>query len=105
MCSSTLCQHPHSPPLRLNSPPVSSVFCNTSEGFPPTERLSRLDVVKALFHSLANRSMAYTYRHVIGLTLFGSEVKRSCDLTELFVNFQVWLCRSPPLFSFHSTCA
>ena len=66
-----------------------AVFCNTSEGFPPTECLSRLDVVKALFHALANRSMAYTYKHVIGLTLFGSDVRQTCDLTELFVNFQV----------------
>jgi hypothetical protein len=63
------------------------VFCNTDVGFPPSPPFSRLDVVKALFHALANRSMAYTYRHVIGLTLFASDVTRTCDLTELFVNF------------------
>ena len=32
--------------------------------------------------------MAYHLPHLIGLTMFGSEVTQSCELTELFVNFQ-----------------
>ncbi len=67
-----------------------AVFVNTAEGHPPTQQLSRLDCVKQLFHAFANRSMAYQYAHVIGLTLFGSDVVMSCEATELFVHFQVW---------------
>ena len=38
--------------------------------------------------------MAYRYPHVIGLTLFGDSAVRSCELTELFVNFQAHIDRA-----------
>ena len=58
------------------------------------EPLTRLGAVSAFFHAFANRSMAYRYPHVIGLTLFGDTAKRSCELTELFVNFQAHIDRA-----------
>ena len=64
------------------------------QGLPPMEPLTRLGAVSAFFHAFANRSMAYRYPHVIGLTLFGDTAKRSCELTELFVNFQAHIDRA-----------
>jgi len=58
--------------------------------------MTRLGAVKQFFHAFANRSMAYRYPHVIGLTLFGNAAKRSCELTELFVNFQAHIDRAEP---------
>ena len=49
----------------------------------------RLNAVKELFHAFANRSMAYDHPHVIGLTLFGTEVTVASEVTELFESFKV----------------
>ncbi|XP_065835782.1 uncharacterized protein [Oscarella lobularis] len=48
----------------------------------------RLNAVKELFHAFANRSMAYDHPHVIGLTLFGTEVTVASEVTELFESFK-----------------
>ena len=50
--------------------------------------LSRLDIVKELFKTFADRSMAYNYHHVIGLTLFNEEVEVVSSVSEEFVLFQ-----------------
>ena len=53
-----------------------------------TVQLNRMDTVKQLFHAYANRSMAYNLPHVVGLTLFGSEIKVACPLTEAYESFK-----------------
>ena len=53
-----------------------------------TVQLNRIDTVKQLFHAYANRSMAYNLPHVVGLTLFGSEVQVACPLTEAYESFK-----------------
>eukprot|EP00118_Oscarella_pearsei_P023373 m.279389 g.279389 ORF g.279389 m.279389 type:complete len:667 (+) comp40623_c0_seq3:1198-3198(+) len=50
--------------------------------------MSRISAVKQLFHAFANRSMAYNYPHVIGLTLFGSTVSVVSEVSELFESFK-----------------
>ena len=50
--------------------------------------LSRLDIVKELFKTFADRSMAYNYHHVIGLTLFNESVEVVSNVSEAFVLFQ-----------------
>ena len=50
--------------------------------------LSRLDIVKELFKTFADRSMAYNYHHVIGLTLFNEDVEVVSNVSEAFVLFQ-----------------
>jgi ubiquitin-conjugating enzyme E2 D/E len=50
--------------------------------------MTRIGAVKQLFHAFANRSMAYNYSHVIGLTLFGSTVKVVSKVSELFESFK-----------------
>ena len=50
--------------------------------------LSRLDIVKELFKTFADRSMAYNYHHVIGLTLFHGHVEVVSNVSEAFVHFQ-----------------
>ena len=50
--------------------------------------LSRLDVVKELFKTFADRSMAYNYHHVIGLTLFSGGVQVVSSVSEEFALFQ-----------------
>ena len=50
--------------------------------------LSRLDIVKELFKTFADRSMAYNYHHVIGLTLFDEDVEVVSSVSEEFVLFQ-----------------
>ena len=50
--------------------------------------LSRLDIVKELFKTFADRSMAYNYHHVIGLTLFNEKVEVVSSVSEEFVLFQ-----------------
>ena len=50
--------------------------------------LSRLDIVKELFKTFADRSMAYNYHHVIGLTLFNKQVEVVSSVSEEFVHFQ-----------------
>ena len=66
----------------------------TVQGREPVQPLTRLGAVAQFFHAFANRSMAYRYPHVIGLTLFGDSAVRSCELTELFVNFQAHIDRA-----------
>ena len=50
--------------------------------------MSRLDIVKELFKTFADRSMAYNYHHVIGLTLFNESVEVVSSVSEEFVLFQ-----------------
>ena len=50
--------------------------------------MSRLDIVKELFKTFADRSMAYNYHHVIGLTLFNRSVEVVSSVSEEFVLFQ-----------------
>ena len=50
--------------------------------------MSRLDIVKELFKTFADRSMAYNYHHVIGLTLFNTSVEVVSSVSEVFVLFQ-----------------
>ena len=50
--------------------------------------LSCLDIVKELFKTFADRSMAYNYHHVIGLTLFHGHVEVVSNVSEAFVHFQ-----------------
>ena len=50
--------------------------------------LSRLDIVKELFKTFADRSMAYNYHHIIGLTLFNEKVEVVSSVSEEFVLFQ-----------------
>uniref|UniRef100_A0A0G4HFP5 UBC core domain-containing protein n=1 Tax=Chromera velia CCMP2878 TaxID=1169474 RepID=A0A0G4HFP5_9ALVE len=50
--------------------------------------LSRLQVVKQLFHAFVNRSEAYALPHSLGLVLFGSEAEVTCPLTPLFEDFK-----------------
>ena len=50
--------------------------------------LSRLDIVKELFKTFADRSIAYNYHHVIGLTVFSKNLEVISLASEAFVHFQ-----------------
>ena len=52
------------------------------------KKLSRMDVVKQLFHAFINRSCAYDYPNHIGLLLFGSDIDLTCPLTPLYEAFR-----------------
>ena len=51
-------------------------------------KMTRLTIVKELFKTFADRSMAYNYHHVIGLTLFAETVTVISYVSESFVLFQ-----------------
>lgn len=50
--------------------------------------ISRLSVVQELFKTFADRSMAYNYHHVIGLTLFSETISVISFASESFAFFQ-----------------
>lgn len=52
------------------------------------EKLKRLHAAQATFHAFINRTEAYDYDHLIGLTLFSSSVKNSVKMTQLFSPFR-----------------
>jgi hypothetical protein len=52
------------------------------------QKLKRIDAAQALFHAFVNRTEAYDYAHLIGLTLFGSNVSNVCKFTQLFTPFR-----------------
>jgi len=52
------------------------------------DKLSRMSVVKQLFHAFINRSQAYDFANHIGLILFGSRVDLACGLTPLYERFR-----------------
>ena len=58
-----------------------TLFLSTRAG------VTRLDAVKGMFSLFADRSIAYEYHHVVGLTLFNSTVQRVCPLTDAFESF------------------
>ncbi|XP_006822902.1 uncharacterized protein LOC102801139 [Saccoglossus kowalevskii] len=47
-------------------------------------QMSKLDAIKNLFHAFADRSMAYNFRHVIGLTTFNCTPHVEDKCTEAF---------------------
>ena len=53
--------------------------------------VTRLGAVKQLFHAFANRTMAYNLFHVIGLTVFATQVNCVSKVTELFEQFQEYV--------------
>jgi hypothetical protein len=53
-----------------------------------SKKLTRLQTVQQLFHSLVNRTEAYDHPHRIALVLFGSEVSLACGFTPLFDKFK-----------------
>ena len=55
------------------------------------DKLKRIHVVKELFKTFADRSMAYNYHHVIGLTVFSKSVEVISFVSEAFVHFQAAL--------------
>ena len=55
------------------------------------DRFKRIDIVKELFKTFADRSMAYNYHHVIGLTVFSKTVEVISFASEAFVHFQAAL--------------
>lgn len=52
------------------------------------DKLKRLDTAQALFHAWINRTEAYDYAHLIGLTLFSSSVQNKVKFTPLFSPFR-----------------
>eukprot|EP01114_Cavostelium_apophysatum_P017000 TRINITY_DN4954_c0_g2_i1.p1 TRINITY_DN4954_c0_g2~~TRINITY_DN4954_c0_g2_i1.p1 ORF type:complete len:1204 (-),score=253.03 TRINITY_DN4954_c0_g2_i1:310-3393(-) len=53
-----------------------------------SKKLSRIDIVRQLFHAFINRSQAYNYPTQIGLTLFSTNVREVCKITPLFEVFR-----------------
>lgn len=53
-----------------------------------SESITRLNAVKQLFHAFANRTMAYNLFHVVGLTVFSTDVSCISKVTELFEQFK-----------------
>nr|XP_014353347.1 PREDICTED: uncharacterized protein LOC102365633 [Latimeria chalumnae] len=61
----------------------------TETSFDKDTTLSRLVAVKQLFEAFSNRSMAYSFNHVVGLITFGGSAKfihNFCNDFERFVN-------------------
>nr|XP_006813299.1 PREDICTED: uncharacterized protein LOC102802880 [Saccoglossus kowalevskii] len=52
------------------------------------ETMKRIDSIKQLFHAFANRSMAYNFAHIIGLTEFSSAVTVVDKCNESFEHFK-----------------
>ena len=52
------------------------------------EKFRRIHIVKELFKTFADRSIAYNYHHVIGLTVFSRSVEVISCASEAFVHFQ-----------------
>ena len=50
--------------------------------------LSRLDCSKQLFQNFINRAQAYNFPSQMGLVIFGTDVKKACDLTGLIESFR-----------------
>lgn len=50
--------------------------------------LSRLDVVKKLFDSFINRSIAYSFNTAIGLMSFGNDHQMECEMTPFYESFR-----------------
>jgi Mg-chelatase subunit ChlD len=50
--------------------------------------LNRLGGVKSFFSAFADRTMAYSFRHVISLITFQSTIEVQTDFTEMFVQFK-----------------
>jgi hypothetical protein len=57
-------------------------------GSESSAKLTRMQTVKQLFHAFINRTQAYDMNHVIGLMLFGSEVKEKQALTPILEDFR-----------------
>ena len=55
------------------------------------DKFRRIHIVKELFKTFADRSMAYNYHHVIGLTVFSKTVEVISFASEAFVHFQAAL--------------
>lgn len=85
------------PSLLMLLLPVWIISCNCIV----SGTMTRIGAVKQLFHAFANRSMAYNYPHVIGLTLFGSSVKVVSKVSELFESFKVNMFHSTDWWCHH----
>jgi hypothetical protein len=57
-------------------------------------RLSRIETTKQLFHAFVNRCQAYNIPNQLGLILFSTAVRRSCEMTRLFEKFREHVDRS-----------
>lgn len=67
---------------------AASLEVLTPRGAAAVTPLPRIDTVKQLFVAYANRSIAYDFPHVIGLTTFGTKVECVRKLTEAFESFK-----------------
>ncbi|CAN0410801.1 unnamed protein product, partial [Lampetra fluviatilis] len=50
--------------------------------------MTRIDAIKQLFHAFANRSMAYDFHHIVGLTTFGNGVEVVGKFVDVLENFK-----------------
>ncbi len=55
---------------------------------PKPTSLSRLEIVKQLFHAFINRSQAYDYPIHIGLQTFATDIELRCPMTPFYENFR-----------------
>ena len=80
------------PPEVITRPPEEAIIVLLDVSWSMDEEyehgMTRLQAVKQLFHAFANRSMAYNLHNVIGLTLFATDIKVHCRVTELFERFK-----------------
>ena len=79
----------------ISHPPKEAIIVildrSTSMKANTFDRFKRIHVVKELFKTFADRSMAYNYHHVIGLTVFSKKVEVISFALEAFVHFQAAL--------------
>ena len=65
-----------------------SVFIDRKSYSKKTQYMSRLDVVKKLFDSFVNRSIAYSFNSAIGLMSFSTKSKLECDISPFYETFR-----------------
>lgn len=53
-----------------------------------TPIFSRMEIVKKLFDSFINRSIAYAFNNSIGLLTFNNEIKLECEITPFYETFR-----------------
>ena len=79
----------------ISRPPKEAIIVildrSTSMKVMAFDKFRRIHIVKELFKTFADRSMAYNYHHVIGLTVFSKTVEVISFASEAFVHFQAAL--------------
>ncbi len=65
--------------------------------------MRKIDAAKELFYAFADRSMAYNFQHVVGLTTFSSTVEVVGSCSELYERFKASLFYC--FYNLHFTCA